>query len=243
MGILDRASRLISSNFNALLDQAEDPKKSLDQTLRQMKQQLGLGKTELVRAVAAERQLKSKLESLEADAARWETRAELAVRQGDDALARQALAQRTRVKAERDRTEALRATLRSNALEMKSAWEDMQRKFQDFNARKSTIVAQSQMARAGGGPEGLGAAAGVPTPFEEFRNIEDRIDGVDDVFDAQREVDQMLARDGSPAGLTSAELELRFRELEGTVDAGGDGSTAVEAELAEIKQRLRVRIE
>jgi phage shock protein A len=242
MGILDRAGRVISSNFNALLDQAEDPKKSIEQTLRDMEKQLRLAKSELVRAVAAERQLKNKVLELETEEQRWEKRAELAVQTGDDALARQALAQRKRVQVEKQRTESLRTEQRANALEMKSALSDMERKHQDFSARKNTLATQVGMARAGGGVDALGASPGGGSAFEAFRNIEERIDGVDDVFDAQREVNQMLDRDMSPTGMSSAEVELKFRELEGKTAATQEAE-AFDEELSALKQKLRVRVQ
>jgi phage shock protein A len=240
MGVLDRMGRVISANFNALLDQAEDPRKSISQTLRDMEQQLRLAKKELVRSVAAERQLKRKVEELEQELARWERRAELALEHGDDDLARQALMHKRRLSADRQRTEQLRAQQRGNALEMKSAWDAMQSKFRDFSARKNTIATQVAQAKAGGGAENLG---GGGEAFAEFAAMEERIDGVDDVMDAQREVDQMLASSGSVTGMTRQEVELRFAELEGKVGDGerveGDGE--VEQELAQLKRRLRVK--
>ncbi len=240
MGIFDRMGRVISSNFNALLDQAEDPAKSLAQTLSEMQTQLRLAKTELVRAVAAERQLRRKVEDIEAERERWEKRAELAVEHGDDALAREALRQRRRLELERQRTEQLRGEQRGNALEMKATWESMQTKFRDFSARKSTIATRAAQAKHGGGIEALG---GSGEAFAEFRAIEDRIEGVDDVMDAQREVDQMLATAGSPGAMTASEVEARFAALEGKGGTEEGGGAQVDDELAELKQRLRVRIE
>ncbi|MEN9578845.1 MAG: hypothetical protein RJA70_1854 [Pseudomonadota bacterium] len=241
MGILDRASRLISSNFNALLDAAEDPRKSLEQTLREMQQQLKLAKSELVRAVAAERQLKSKVSELEQAEETWEKRAELAVNSGDDALAREALAQRRRVQVDKVRTETLRTEQRGNALEMKSALQTMQQKFQDFSNRKNTIATQAQIAKHGGGVQALGASGGA-SAFEAFKNIEDGIDGVDDVFEAQREVNQALERDGSVTGMTRSEVELKFRELEGRAVGGGAPPEGLDDELDALKQKLRIRV-
>lgn len=232
--------RVVSSNFNAILDAAEDPKKSLEQTLREMQQQLRTAKSELVRSVAAERQLKAKLETLSKDEARWEERARLAVEKGDDELARAALLQRRRVKQEREQTEQLRAQQRGNALEMRDAWTEMQRKFQDFSARKNTIAVRAQQAKAGGGVETLG---GDGSAFEAFRNLEDRIDGVDDVFQAQREVDDLLGTAGSPGGLSRAEVEARFAELEGVAGGGEGGAAELDAELADLKQKVRVKLE
>lgn len=239
MSIFDRMGRVVSSNFNALLDAAEDPKKSLEQTLRDMQQQLRLAKSELVKSVAAERQLKTKLEDLAKEEARWEERAKLAVEKGDDALARAALAQRRRVQKERQSTESLRAQQRGNALEMRDAWTEMQRKFKDFSLRKNTIAAKAEHAKAGGGVEHLG---GDGSAFEVFRDIEDRIDGVDDVFQAQREVDDVLATQGSPTGMSRAEVEARFRELEGGGAGAVDGE-GLDDELKQLKERVRVKIE
>jgi phage shock protein A len=239
MSIFDRMGRVVSSNFNALLDAAEDPRKSLEQTLRDMQQQLRLAKTELVKSVAAERQLKAKLEDLEKEEARWEERAKLAVEKGDDTLARAALLQRRRVQKERQSTDTLRAQQRGNALEMRDAWSDMQRKFKDFSARKSTIATRAEQAKAGGGVEQLG---GDGSAFEVFRDLEDRIEGVDDVFQAQREVDDVLATQGSPTGMSRAEVEAKFRELEGGAGASAEGE-GLDDELKELKERIRVKIE
>lgn len=238
MSIFDRMGRVMSSNFNALLDAAEDPRKSLEQTLREMQQQLRLAKSELIKAVAAERQLKTKLEELQKEEERWEARARLAVEKGDDALARAALQQRRRVRQELQTTENLRSRQRGNALEMRDAWTQMKRRFEDWSARKNTIAARAQQAKAGGSVEHLG---GDGSAFEVFRDLEDRIDGVDDVFQAQREVDEMLGSRGSPSGMSRAEVEARFRELEG--QAGSEEGEGLDDELSELKQRIRVKIE
>ena len=105
MGIFDRMGRVISSNFNALLDTAEDPKKSIDLTLREMADQVKAARQEVVRSVAAEKQLRAKVAELDVEVEKWAKRAELAVKHGDDELAREALLQKKRLTAERDRAD------------------------------------------------------------------------------------------------------------------------------------------
>jgi len=78
MGIFDRMGKVISSNVNALLDKAEDPKKSLDLVVEEMKDHIKAAKKELVEGVAAEKVLRKKVEELDADVTKWERRAELA---------------------------------------------------------------------------------------------------------------------------------------------------------------------
>ncbi|HEX2732429.1 MAG TPA: PspA/IM30 family protein [Polyangiaceae bacterium] len=241
MGILDRVSRVIASNFNALLDQAEDPKKTVEQTLRDLQEQLRLAKAELVRSVAAERQLQRKGEELVEQQATWERRAMLAVERGDDELARAALAQKRKLSVEQQQVEALRVAQRGNALDMKSTWDSMQQKYKNWSLRQHTLGVQAQMAKAGGGVEALGATGGENS-FTEFRAIEERIDGVDDVIEAQREVDKVLSTGSSPMGLTEHEVEAKFRELEGQARNPSASGTELDSDLAELKQKLRVRV-
>src|SRR6185437_8825815 len=128
MGIFDRMGRVISSNVNALLDKAEDPRKSLDLIVEEMKDQIKAARKELVEGVAAEKVLRKKVDDLDADVQKWERRAELALKAGDEKLAREALVQKKRVVAERDRAEALRGEQRSAVLNMKAELDRMEAK-------------------------------------------------------------------------------------------------------------------
>lgn len=242
MGIFDRMGRVISSNFNALLDKAEDPKKSIELTLSEMEAQIRAARQEVVRSVAAEKQLRKKVEELDQEVERWAKRAELAVRHDDDDLAREALLQKKRATGERDRAEALRGEQRSNALEMKAELERMEAKLDELKAKKGTIVAKVQQVKAGGGVEGLGAKGPGGGAFAEFRKMEDQIEGVEAAVQAQREVDEALGGGRGPGGLTREEVEAKFRQLE-YGDSGGAGAGKggeVDDELAALKKKIRI---
>ena len=88
MGIFDRMGKVIQSNLNALLERAEDDKKLIELNLEEMDEQIKAGYQEVVQAVAAEKQLRKKSDDLRADVERWDKRAELALKSGDEALAR-----------------------------------------------------------------------------------------------------------------------------------------------------------
>lgn len=239
MGIFDRMGRVISSNFNALIDKAEDPQKSIALTLDEMRAQIKAGRQEVVRAVAAEKQLRRKVEELDGEVEKWAGRAELAVRQGDDELAREALLHKRRVVGERDRAEALRAEQRGQALEMKSELERMESKLGELEARRGALTAQAQQLRAGSGSnEGLGARPGGAA-FNEFRRMEEQLEGVEAAVRAQREVDEAIGGRG-PGGMTRDEVEARFRALEHGAGGAAVERTEVDDELLAIKRRVRV---
>jgi phage shock protein A len=240
MGIFERVGRVASANFNALLDRADSPEKSLELTLHEMREQLRAARREVVRSVAAEKQLGHKVAELGSEVARWEERAELAVRNGKDELARAALAHKRRLAADRDRTEALRIQQRQNALEMKAEFERMERKLEDFSARRGTLAVLARQAAGGGGMEGLGSGAGET--LSAWQEMEDRLDNIDTVFEAQREVDAELARGARPSGLSPSEVEAEFQRLEQGSSAAPASAAPddLDQELSALKRKYRV---
>ena len=240
MGIFDRMGKVISSNMNALLDKADDPRKSLDLIVEEMKDQIRAARKELVEGVAAEKVLRKKVDDLDAEVDKWEKRAELALKAEDEKLAREALVQKKRVVGERDRAEALRAEARSAALSMKAELERMESKQKELEAKKGTLAAQLKQAKAGGGAENLGAKGSSGGAFAEFRRMEDKIDGAAAEVAASREVDDAL-RSG---GLSDSELESKFAALESGGGRGGrddkPGGSEVDDELAALKKKIRI---
>ena len=239
MGIFERMGRVASANFNALLDRADSPEKSLDLTLHEMREQLRAARREVVRSVAAEKQLASKVGDLAREITRWEERAELAVRSEKDDLARAALGQKRRMVAERDRTEALRIQQLQEALEMKAELERMERKMEEFSARQGTLAALARQATTG-----LNRSSDAPdaSPLSAWHDVERRLDDIDVVFEAQREVDEALAGRRGPGGLTRAEVEDQFAALEGKRPSQAPEAALpeLENELAALKKKYRV---
>jgi phage shock protein A len=238
MGIFDRMGKVISSNVNALLDKAEDPKKSLELIVEEMKDQIRAARKELVDAVAAEKMLRKKVDDLDAESEKWEKRAELALKADDEKLAREALVQKKRVVGERDRAEAMRAEQRAAVLSMKSELERMEAKQEELNAKTNTLAAQIRQSKAGSGAEGLGAKPGGGA-FAEFRRMEEQVEDQAAQASASRELDEAL----SGGGMSASELEAKFAQLEhggGGKGEGKTGGSAVDDELAALKKKIRI---
>jgi phage shock protein A len=239
MGIFDRMGRVISSNVNALLDKSEDPKKLLELNLDEMGEQLKRGHKDVITAVAEEKRLKKKVEELEGEVEKWDKRAELALKAGDEGLARDALKQKKRVQGERENAEKARADQRDVALKMKSELERMEQKLEELKLRKGSIAARAEQARQGGGTEALGARGGS-NAFENFRRMESQIEGKEAEASAMGEVEEALGTKSHD------DLEAKFRDLErqtggsGSGSGGGKGGADVEDELAALKKRIRV---
>ena len=238
MGIFDRMGKVISSNVNSLLDKAEDDKKLLELNLEEMGEQLKSGRQDVITAVAAEKQLRKKAEDLKTEVDKWEKRAELALKSEDEALAREALRQKKRAETEADGAEKARIEQRDTAVKMKEELERMEQKLEELKMRKGTIAARAQQARSGGGAESLGAKSSS-SAFDNFRRMEEKIEGREQEGLAMAEVEEALGN-----GESKRDLEAKFRDLERGISGGGSGGTKkdadVEDELAALKKRIRV---
>jgi phage shock protein A len=237
MGIFDRMGRVISSNVNALLDKAEDPRKSIDLLIAEMREQITLARKEIAGSLATEKQLEKKVQELDADAERWAKRAELALKADDEALAREALVQKKRVVGDRDRSEAMLAEAKSNTIKLKGELQRMEQRLADVESRKGVLSAQVQQARtttAGAESSGGGGA------FDELRRLEAKLDRTEAEVAASREIADALGP-GTRSGLTRDELEAKFASLERGTGGARKGGADIDDELAALKQRVRVK--
>lgn len=231
MGIFDRAKRAISSNVNAMLDKAEDPRKMVELTLDDMKEHIGRAKQDVITAVATEKQLRRQCDELKTQMDKWEQRAVLAVKAGDDALAREALKQKGRLGEELQATEKRREEQLALAYKLRDELSQMEKRHVELSAKKGTIAVKTEIARAGGGAEGLGASGGA-NAFESFRAMEEKID--------QGEAEAAAVRELAEDDMKEAELESKFRRLE-IGEKAAESATGVEDELAALKKRVRIK--
>ena len=227
MGIFSRLGTLIKSNINDLITKAEDPEKMLSQVLLEMQQQLVDAKKAVAVAIADEKKLQKQTVVEQDKAKEWERKAMVAVRGGDDGLARQALARKQEHEniagqfqsqwvAQKQAVEKLKDALRL----LNNKIEEAKRKKNILIARKKRAEAQQQIANT---MQGLGDTSA----FDTFDRMADRIA----LMEAEAEAGAELA--GELSGDT---LESKFMALE--AGGGGDADDA----LAELKAKMGVAL-
>jgi phage shock protein A len=222
MGIFSRLGTLIKSNINDLITKAEDPEKMLTQVLIEMTQQLTEAKKAVAVAIADEKKLQKQY-TQEADKAKeWERKAIVAVRGGDDNLARQALGRKqehetiagqfqTQWLAQKQAVEKLKDALRL----LNNKIEEAKRKKNILIARKKRAEAQQQIANT---MQGLGDTSA----FDTFDRMAERIQ----LMEAEAEAGAELAGE-----LSGDSLEAKFRQLE-------EGGASEDDALSELKAKM-----
>lgn len=222
MSIFTRLNQVIKSNLNALVDAAEDPEKLITQTVIDMQSELKRAKQELVTTLGTAKRLQNKAKEHDEEATKWEEKAVLAIRAGDDDLAKEALRRKQRALKDAEETRRQSASSDSAAIGMKDTIDQVERRIADLEARKSTLAAQVRNARKAP-PGELGTSRYGSSAFDELERMSSRIDQLD----AEVEVADAL---GDPK---RAEVDSRFAALE--KQRSGD---AVDDELAALKKKL-----
>jgi len=96
MGIFTRFKDIVASNMSAMLDKAEDPEKLIKLMSREMEDTLIEIKSSCANAIANQKKVGRLLDDILEKENFWAQKAELAVKKGKDALARQALQEKRR---------------------------------------------------------------------------------------------------------------------------------------------------
>lgn len=174
--IFKRINDVISANINDLIDRVEDPERMIKQIIREMEDNINRAKESVVDAIASEKQLLKELENNRKLAAEWLSKAETALQNGNEELARAALARKKEHdsickalepswQSAKNTSENLKAQLR--ALEAKL--EEARRKRSSLAARQHAAEARQQMDRTLSNFE-----AGIRAQTQ-FERMEDRV--------------------------------------------------------------------
>ncbi|MBN2616772.1 MAG: PspA/IM30 family protein [Spirochaetales bacterium] len=91
MGIFKRAKDIFTANVNSMLDHAENPEAMINQIVRELEVAISDLKCSCANKVAEKKSLERRIKDLEGEIARWNERAELAINNGKDDLAKEAL--------------------------------------------------------------------------------------------------------------------------------------------------------
>ena len=95
MGIFTRFRDIVASNINGMLDRAEDPEKLLRALIREMEDASEEARMACAELLAEQQRLQRLERRLDEDIDQWQSRAEQAISQDRDDLARAALKART----------------------------------------------------------------------------------------------------------------------------------------------------
>ncbi len=221
MGLFSRLAQLIKSNINDLISKSEDPEKMLNQVVLDMNNQLVEAKKQVAASIADEKRLAKQAEQELSNSAEWERRAMMALRAGNEELAKEALSR----KKEHD---TIAQTFKDQWAKQKAAVEKLKQalrmlndKIEEAKRKKNVLVARKKRAEAQKAIQETMSGLKDQSAFETFDRMAQKIDQLE----AEAEAGEELAEE-----YTGDVLASKFSQLEKS--AGADD------ELAALKRKM-----
>ena len=147
MSVFSRLTDIVNSNLNAMLDKAEDPEKMVRLIIQEMEETLVEVRTTSARAIADKKELSRRRAALQREAAEWERKAELAVRNERDDLARAALAERSKAAEAAAAVQEELGLIEETLGRLERDIAALQAKIKDAKARRNAIALRGQAAQ------------------------------------------------------------------------------------------------
>jgi phage shock protein A len=206
--LFSRLARVVKSYISNFTAQFEDPEVLLDRVTEEMQSDLIRMRQAVAKVTASERQMAAKYKTQQEAADEWLRRAELAVRKGQDDLAREAL---TRRKSYESAAASLKTQLdmQNKALTQLTAnMRMLEGKLQEAGNKRESLKARAATAKSSKAIQEMvgGLRSSTSTAWAAFDKMEEK------VMAMEAEADQ--------AGLlaTPDQLEARFLQMEGGVE-------------------------
>ncbi len=210
MGFFGRLAQLIKSNLNDLINRAEDPEKMLNQVILDMNQQLVEAKKQVAVAIADEKRLQKQLQNETAVTGEWERKAMMAVRAGDDGLAKEALLRKkehgTLAEQFQDQWQKQRAAVE----QLKTALRALNNKIEEAKRKKNVLIARKRRAEAMKSIQETMSGLSDTSAFDTFDRMAQQIDQIEAEAEAGAELSEEYTGDV---------LKHKFAELEQTSGA------------------------
>jgi phage shock protein A len=223
MSIFERFSTMLRSNINDLISRAENPEKMLNQLILDMKSQLAKAKQEAAAAIADEKKLQADAEALKKQAEDWERRAMLAVQEGRDDLATQALVRYNEALQGAQQLHETWVRHKADTEHLKGQLRQLNDKIEEAKRKKNILIARAKRAQAQQRIQETMAGMSDKSAFESFERMAEKIEHIERKALAAAEIQQEFQSD---------DLMDQFKRLE------YKGST--EQQLLELKAKMGV---
>ena len=181
MGILSRFRNIMAANINALLDKAEDPGKMIDQTLRNLANDLAAVKKETAGVMAEEARTRREADANIAEVKKNMDLARKALQAGNEDHARVFLNKKNELEAQGIELQKLAEAAQSNAVQMRQMHDKLVKDINALRSRKATIKSNLAVAKATERVQKMGAAGskaeGALQAFDRFeQQAQERLD-------------------------------------------------------------------
>jgi phage shock protein A len=218
MEILKRVVRVIRANFNDLINGAEDPEKVLEQTVAEMQSNLMQMRQGVACAIATQKRTERQALAAQSQTEEWYRRAQIALQQDNDILAREALSKR---QGYQKTAQALFEQIEQQKQivdQLKQDMRNLELKISEVKTKKDMYIARARSAQASYKLQEMLSDVSNKSTLGALARMEDKVTQIE----SQAEVIGQLSGGDN--------LETRFADL--------NSISNVDAELAAMKTQM-----
>ena len=219
MAIFQRIGDIIKANINDMLDKAEDPEKMVKQIILEMEGQIDQATQGLGQAMASQKIAKKQLDAAKEEVEGWDTKARAALANGNEDLARKALASKVALQDNVVKFEAQYTQICAQVDQLQSQLKDMKSKLEEARARKNMIIARSKMADASAAVTKTVSSTSVNSAMSKLDKMEEKVMEKESINEAYVQINEPYEID------EYAELETKY---------------AVDNELEKLKKEMGI---
>jgi phage shock protein A len=231
MSILRRMSDVFQQKVSAAVDKAEDPSQALDLSYQKQLDALQQARRSVADVLTSEKRLELQADQLTASIAKLQNQARMALGQGKEDLAREALTRAQVAKTQLDGLTQQIETVKQQEQKLEITVQKLQARIETFRMQRDTMKAQYQAAKAS------------TNVSETATGLSEQMADVSMMVDRSRDkIAQMQARSAAVGQLLdSGVLDDVDSSTGDDIDrqlGAGSVDTAVQAQLEAMKQQL-----
>lgn len=231
MSILRRMSDVFQQKVSAAVDKAEDPSQALDLSYQKQMEALQQARRSVADVLTSEKRLELQAEQLTQSISKLQDQARMALGQGKEDLAREALTRAQLARTQLDGLTQQIATVKQQEQKLEVTVQKLQARIETFRMQRDTMKAQYQAAKA------------TTNVAETATGLSEQMADVNMMVDRSRDkIAQMQARSAAVGQLLDSGV------LDDVGSSGGDdidrqlgagnSDAAVQAQLEAMKQQI-----
>ncbi|MBN2552025.1 MAG: PspA/IM30 family protein [Spirochaetales bacterium] len=228
MGLFSRFKRAVKSNINDMISRAENPEKMLNQLIVEMNEQLIESKKTVAAAIADEKKLERQMATNRDQAAEWERKAMLAVKAGQDEMAKEALLRKQDYDNTARQYQGQWQAQHESVEQLKGALRQLQQKIEEAQRKKNLLIARAKRAEAQKRMQQTMGNMADTSAFEVFDRMSERVEQIEAEVDAMREIEASGSEDT---------LERQFKALEASESSADKLLEDLKAKMARLEDK------